>query len=326
MSTPALQSISIECFRGCVEPFKLDFQKGKGITLIYGENGTGKSTICDAFEFLASGHVGSLDNRGLGRTDRFLKTIASKTGVPAVELKCAACRCKVMFRKQSQWTQQSAPGVAGCDKQKPRVLVLRRAQILDLITAQASDRYKAIERFINVQRAETSEAALDGLIRTLRGEQESRLIRLRTSLESLEEALPQKAEVRKDGISWARSEADRDFATEDQLVKANETLANAFQRLGAHLTAWKTRVDAFVAANEGEQLAQKAYEIASQTVSADASSVVQILECAASFLSINPTPTQCPLCESTEKVEGLADRASLLHTTVHGERSTDGGG
>jgi len=33
MTSPQLQSLSIESFRGCVEPFKLDFQKGKTITL-----------------------------------------------------------------------------------------------------------------------------------------------------------------------------------------------------------------------------------------------------------------------------------------------------
>jgi len=50
MTSAALKSLTMTAFRGSSATFKLDFEKGKKLTLIYGENGTGKTTICDAFE------------------------------------------------------------------------------------------------------------------------------------------------------------------------------------------------------------------------------------------------------------------------------------
>lgn len=65
MSSQDLKSLTIKHLRGSVEPFTLEFEKGKKLTIIYGENGAGKSTICDALEFLGHGKVGSIEGRGL---------------------------------------------------------------------------------------------------------------------------------------------------------------------------------------------------------------------------------------------------------------------
>jgi chromosome segregation protein len=48
-----LRSLSIEGFRGALRPLTIDF--GSAFTIISGRNGTGKSTICDAFEYLLTG-------------------------------------------------------------------------------------------------------------------------------------------------------------------------------------------------------------------------------------------------------------------------------
>ena len=61
MTAPViLKSLTLTAFRGSTTTFKLDFEKGKRLTLIYGENGTGKTTICDGLEFLAFEKVGSI--------------------------------------------------------------------------------------------------------------------------------------------------------------------------------------------------------------------------------------------------------------------------
>lgn len=58
MTGIALKSLSLTAFRGSSTTFKLPFEKGRRLTLVYGENGTGKTTICDALEFLAVGSGG----------------------------------------------------------------------------------------------------------------------------------------------------------------------------------------------------------------------------------------------------------------------------
>ncbi len=46
MTGSTLKSISLTAFRGSSTTFTLSFEKGRKLTLLYGENGTGKTTIC----------------------------------------------------------------------------------------------------------------------------------------------------------------------------------------------------------------------------------------------------------------------------------------
>ena len=43
-----LSSLHINAFRGATTPITLNFSQDKNITLIYSENGNGKSSIADA--------------------------------------------------------------------------------------------------------------------------------------------------------------------------------------------------------------------------------------------------------------------------------------
>jgi len=54
MSANDLESLTITRIRGFVEPFTLTFDKDRKLCIVYGENGTGKSTLCDALDLLGS--------------------------------------------------------------------------------------------------------------------------------------------------------------------------------------------------------------------------------------------------------------------------------
>ena len=56
-----LKSLVVEHLRGSIVPFKLTFEKGKKLTVIFGENATGKTTISDALDLLGNGNVGAAD-------------------------------------------------------------------------------------------------------------------------------------------------------------------------------------------------------------------------------------------------------------------------
>lgn len=81
MSKHSLKSLTIACLRGCTGNFRLLFEPGKKLTVLYGESGTGKSTICDAFEFIGKGRIGSLENRGLGRTESYRPSFGKNAAV-----------------------------------------------------------------------------------------------------------------------------------------------------------------------------------------------------------------------------------------------------
>ena len=66
MTSGGLKHLTISHLRGSVTSFNLPFEPGIKLTVVYGENGTGKSTICDALDFLGNGKVRYLEDRGLG--------------------------------------------------------------------------------------------------------------------------------------------------------------------------------------------------------------------------------------------------------------------
>lgn len=59
-----IRSIDIKAFRGIPQNLSLDFTDSNGhaiSAIIYGENGSGKSSITDALEFVLQGKIGRSD-------------------------------------------------------------------------------------------------------------------------------------------------------------------------------------------------------------------------------------------------------------------------
>src|ERR1039458_6559085 len=99
MSAAGLKNLTIEHLRGSVAPFALPHEKGKKLTVVYGENASGKSTICDAFEFLGKGKVGSLENRGLGKTNKYWPSVGKRpadVSVTMETLDSVSCRASML--------------------------------------------------------------------------------------------------------------------------------------------------------------------------------------------------------------------------------------
>lgn len=66
-----IKKITIENFRGLRLPLVIDFIKGNNVTsaLIYGRNGTGKSSIVEAWEWLHNFNIENLRREGVSSTD-----------------------------------------------------------------------------------------------------------------------------------------------------------------------------------------------------------------------------------------------------------------
>lgn len=60
---PRVERLQFKNFRGAAKPVTFEFQSNQSIVLIFGENGTGKSTIADALDFLCNNEFGSLTLR-----------------------------------------------------------------------------------------------------------------------------------------------------------------------------------------------------------------------------------------------------------------------
>jgi energy-coupling factor transporter ATP-binding protein EcfA2 len=173
-----ITNIQLTGFRGSTGTFELDFAPQKNFTMLFGENGSGKSTILDAIDVVCNGTVGCLDNVSVGQG----------AGQYLCSLGCQPTALQVVLTSESEsWTgtmRRNAISVAGATE-KPVVRILRRSEVLQLILAQPADRYRALQRFIDISTVERSEDALrtewsrvEGKINGLVSEQERASTRL----------------------------------------------------------------------------------------------------------------------------------------------------
>src|SRR5690606_33518382 len=74
-----LDTLKITSFRGASQACEIKFDPAKPLVMVFGENGSGKSTIADAVDFIGNRAVGSLDDRSTGsRRESFLPTVGRK--------------------------------------------------------------------------------------------------------------------------------------------------------------------------------------------------------------------------------------------------------
>lgn len=148
-----ITKIQLTGFRGAVAPFELGFDPEKDLTILFGENGCGKSTILDAIDVVCCGTNGCLDDVSVGQNPgRYLCALG-----------CPPAALKVTVESDGEtWIgtmHRSAINVSG-PVARPNVKILRRNHILELAIAQPSDRYRALRRFIDIPVVERSEAAI----------------------------------------------------------------------------------------------------------------------------------------------------------------------
>ncbi len=295
-----LKSLTLTAFRGSASTFTLSFEKGKKLTLIYGENGTGKTTICDAFEFLAKDNVGSLDSRGLGTGVRkFWRTVGKQPQDFAVELTTSdgACTGKLAGNLTTLLS-----GVA------PKVELLRQRQILELIETQPAKRYEAIKRFIDIDAFERSEEALRQQGKALSTELTSAQQAEAQSLEELQgsyEAAGSPAGL--NAVEWAKQKLAEPTAGLEADIAAIVKLRAAFGSLKDYPENLTGKHTNLATAQANADAADQAQIDALATVDSAAAERTSVLTAGKAYLETHPDTEQCPLCESKENVATLTE-------------------
>ncbi len=301
MSAPVtLKAITLSAFRGSSSTFRLDFEKGKKLTLIYGENGTGKTTICDAFEFLAQGKIGSLENLGMGKgLEKFWPTAGKSASALAVELETSAAKCSGKFVNK---LVSVSPAAA-----RPRIELLRQRQILDLFQAAPAKRYDAIKRFIDIEAFEQSEEALRQLSKTLIAQKSQAQTAEQESLAALQEsyeAAGKPAGV--NAVDWARQKLAAPAASLTADIAALARMRVTASALNEFPTRFDTRATAVTSAKEKLAEADQALSAAIATATQGAGDLLPLLQSGRNYLHAHPATDECPLCQSKENIVGLA--------------------
>jgi energy-coupling factor transporter ATP-binding protein EcfA2 len=296
-----LKRIVIKHLRGSTEAFVLDFENKK-LTVIYGENGTGKSTICDAFEFIGKGTVGSIEGRGLGKTHEYWPSIGKKSGDISVTLETTNGSCSACLQKSEVSVTPS--------ESRPKIEILRRRQILSLIEAQPNKRYEVIKRFIDVSGVEESEANLKNLIKRLKTDNDKAVARIQENLQTIENFYAVDEVKNKEVLDWAKEEASRDFSSLEQELKVLNELRSIYSGLSSQLNRMEQLATEVDSAKEEYSAAQRILADSLATVSEETNDLLTLLKAAEHFFANHPISNVCPLCQNSDNILDLSGRTT----------------
>lgn len=148
-----ITKVELVGFRGATVALGLDFDPQKDMTMLFGENGSGKSTILDAIDVVCNETIGSLGGISVGRNaTQYLCSLGTERTSLNV----------TVHSGDDSWIarlQGSSVDFSG-NVDKPRVDIIRRNRILALVTAQPHERYNALKHFIDTAVVERSEENL----------------------------------------------------------------------------------------------------------------------------------------------------------------------
>ena len=126
MSSPQrIRRLGIVVFRGAIRSMQIQFRADQPIALIYGENGTGKSTIADAIDFVCNNELGSVRLRS-GTKPAHVIAATSAASDLRVELVVEDRTWQARLQGQRAVTTPADP---------PRAFVLRRVDITRIMEA-----------------------------------------------------------------------------------------------------------------------------------------------------------------------------------------------
>jgi hypothetical protein len=306
-----IEKITLRCFRGATGTTELLFDPNKPIALLFGENGTGKSTVIDAIDLICNGQVGSLQGRSSANEREHLASIGHPVGHVSVGLQFGGSTWSATHNGRR--VNLSGSGAA------PTAHVLRRSQLLRLVEAQPAKRYEELRRFIEVDGVEQCETALGNAARTAESElnQESRRkIDAEDDLRRLwiEEGSPGAPEG--SAMDWAAGLADADT---DALKRTADEIDALLTRLDALQGASKALGDArdgYQRAFEAAQKADTEADAFERAGAGDQIRLVELLKKAQECLDPRYATGRCPVCqqpvEAAKLRVGIAERLSRM--------------
>lgn len=288
-----LQTLKIKNFRGATCPVDIEFDISKPAVLVFGENGTGKSTIIDALEFIFNESFGSLDSKS---------SVTPKTHAPSLGCQAEDIEIQSTFGGQS-WSARwgkTGPLCTGPSQNKPSIKILRRDIILELVNATPKDRYLALQNFIGIPQIEANEATLRNAMNAVQKDYEKDsqiLAEYETKLEEYWESAG-----RPDGncSAWAKNCAKHNLGTLQASTLEAQKIIDAIKSTQTAYTAYQINLSQCKVQKASSETAAAALKQAEQTLSGVVGglTLLALLKDTAEFLKLNPTTNKCPVCDT----------------------------
>jgi recombinational DNA repair ATPase RecF len=286
-----IEKLILKNFKGATCPVIIEFDSSKPTVMLFGENGTGKSTIIDAIDFVCNKSFGSLEERSTPkRNDHYIASLGQKPNQVEVTLEFGG----------DSWTGRigvgNKPDSSG-PSEPPAARILRRSQILKVVNGQPKERFEALKSFISVPNCEKSEQALREAWKDKKREYDDSTRAVNDAHESLEKLWNLEGSPGENYLIWARGKVAINETNLRVEVKALESLLDQVSSCKSYLESSKQSEQNYHKAQEELQKAEQAFEKAQAEEEAATESLIKILEDTQVYLGEKPDVEVCPVCE-----------------------------
>jgi recombinational DNA repair ATPase RecF len=293
-----LSSLHINAFRGATKPITLNFSQDKNISLIYAENGNGKSSIADALVCLCTDGAGSLDDKS-NKDYSFLKSLGANNSDLLVELKTDTQTYKATLSANSNKIIKEP------SNDLPKLKALRRAQITSFIEDTPSARYKVLSSFIDLSNIQKSEAELKKLIASLDRELGQNKKSLSDAKNTLTEIWNKEGDPLGKLNDWVQSEIKKDNSKLSKELQENNSVLQNWSSLQIVVSSIKAENAKYGIAKNNFSVAEKhlkEYQLKNPNAESD---LLSVLNETKKFLIAKVEVDKCPVCEKDNEKQQL---------------------
>jgi hypothetical protein len=187
-----IEQIRISGFRGILEPFTLEFRQGKNLQsmVVYGRNGTGKSSITDAWEWFHSGKIEHLAREGAGPKSYPHKN--SKHGEAFVEVQYsnnALGAIRMVYDHDRVTIPQITGGIEAFRELTPHNCHIRFEDLTRFVYLRKAEKYDALAHLMGFVPQVEFQKALKRVLRRLDEELQKCAQTVQTHSKDLQELL-----------------------------------------------------------------------------------------------------------------------------------------
>ena len=298
--------LTIEAFRGVNQEFVLAFDPSSHLSIIYGENGSGKTTISDALEFLFNGTAGSLEE----------KSLDGKGKIPAL---VHAKRQKKDLRVQ--WQDSAGTVVAKIGTTKAQITgtlsgklqTLSRKNITKLVEETPAKRFERIQEFVGVPDLEREEEELRAFVAQQKQLQESQVRsaqQVEADLLQLFQRVTRDESPPPEKEAWIKGVLSESEETTKEQVEMIGNLHHEITRMRSDFVALKNAyVDVGKRREELTGAQKELAKLVAESVS-DFADALDTLEQAKALFDKSKRDT-CPICDTVLTHQELADKVSI---------------
>lgn len=297
MSQEKIQSIKLNKFRGATQPFEIEFDTKKSITMIFGENGTGKSTLIDAMDFIFKEKCGSLKKKSF------------KSHVPAVGSSSDDVEISISSQNY-QWKGKlngSSPEITR-NTDNFSIEILRRDRIFKLINAEPKERYEELRDFIELPHIIFSENSLRDCLREIERNINNETSTNQNQKDTLQKSWEGEGKPGDNYLKWAEEKSKQQAQELKEKVVKYKKCIDFIEKCFEYWQNFKKLSEGFLISEK--QLKETQNELTELSNKSQPHEIIDILEKTKSFLQ-KKEPKECPACEQPIESEKLKERISI---------------